>query len=79
VSTHQGIRILFSSGARIIFRLSGTGTAGATLRMYVEAYEAELARLDLPVQQVLEPFVSAALQLSQLKELTGRSEPTVIT
>ena len=79
VSLQQGIRIVFASGSRIVFRLSGTGTAGATLRMYVEAYEGEPTRQNRPVQEALAPLVATALRLSELRERTGRSEPTVIT
>src|SRR5690606_1687933 len=52
-SANQGLRILFASGARIVFRLSGTGTAGATLRLYIEAYEPDPARQDRDAQQAL--------------------------
>lgn len=78
-STKQGIRILFEDGSRIVFRLSGTGTDGATLRIYLEAYEpsAELHHLD--AQIALAEMISIALQLSELTERTGRGKPTVIT
>lgn len=78
-STNQGSRILFTSGARIIFRLSGTGTAGATLRLYVESFERDPARHDRDAQQVLAPYIDAALQVSRLRERTGRTGPTVVT
>ncbi len=79
VSTAQGLRILFTDGARIIFRLSGTGTSGATIRLYVESRETESTRLDLDVQTALAALVAGALQISQLVERTGRTEATVIT
>jgi phosphoglucomutase len=79
VSARQGIRILLDGGARIIYRMSGTGTAGATLRLYVEAYEPDPARQDLDAQDALRPLVEQALALSQLRERTGRAAPTVIT
>lgn len=79
VSTNQGLRILFADGARIMFRLSGTGTAGATLRLYVEAYEASPARQSQDTQEALAPLVAAALEMSELKPRTGRDKPTVIT
>ncbi|MEJ7812685.1 MAG: alpha-D-glucose phosphate-specific phosphoglucomutase [Gemmatimonadaceae bacterium] len=79
VSAGQGLRILFASGARIVLRLSGTGTAGATLRLYVEGYEPDPARQDRDPQNALAPLISAALELSELRERTGRSAPTVIT
>jgi phosphoglucomutase len=79
LSEHQGIRIVFSDHARIIFRLSGTGTEGKTLRLYLEKYEREASRQNLPVQAALAGLESAALGISQLKALTGRDEPTLIT
>ena len=79
VSAGQGLRVIFASGARIIFRLSGTGTAGATLRLYVERYEPDVARQGLDVQEALGPYIAAALALSELRERTGRDAPTVIT
>jgi phosphoglucomutase len=78
-SENQGLRILFVSGARIVFRLSGTGTAGATLRLYVESYEGDAARQDADPQEALAPYLDAACSLSRLRELTGRDAPTVIT
>lgn len=79
VSAKQGLRIIFSDGARIIFRLSGTGTEGATLRMYIESFEPDSTRHSLDTQEALKPLVEAALELSQLRQLTGREKPTVIT
>jgi phosphoglucomutase len=79
VSTKQGIRILFADGSRIIFRLSGTGTEGATLRVYLEAYEADVSRHGLDAQEALKELIAIALQLSELKTRTGREQPTVIT
>jgi phosphoglucomutase len=79
VSEHQGIRIIFESGSRIVFRLSGTGTVGATLRIYVERYEPDASRQDLDAQKALAPLISAAIELSELRSRTGRDAPTVIT
>ncbi len=79
ISTAQGIRILFADGSRIVFRLSGTGTEGATLRIYLEAFEPDMARHDLDAQDALAEMIRIALQLSELKERTGREQPTVIT
>ncbi|BBP00520.1 alpha-D-glucose phosphate-specific phosphoglucomutase [Sulfuriferula nivalis] len=79
VSTGQGIRVLFSDGSRIIVRLSGTGTEGATLRVYLEAYDANVANHHLDAQQALAELIQVALQITQLKQLTGREQPTVIT
>ncbi|KAI8873482.1 phosphoglucomutase 2 [Ramicandelaber brevisporus] len=79
VSKKQGIRIIFESGSRIIFRLSGTGSSGATIRVYIEKYEADPAKCMFDAQEALKPLVNVALEISQLKEFTGRKEPTVIT
>lgn len=78
-STMQGIRILFEDGSRIVFRLSGTGTDGATLRIYLEAYEASAELHHLDAQIALAEMIGIALQLSELTERTGRGKPTVIT
>ncbi len=79
VSTGQGVRVLFTDGSRIIFRLSGTGTEGATLRVYLEAYEADISRHVLDAQVALAELIGIALQISELKQRTGREKPTVIT
>ena len=79
VSDHQGLRILFEDGARIVYRLSGTGTSGATLRVYIESFEGDASRHDLDAQVALKPLIEASLSLSQLRDLTGRDAPTVIT
>ena len=79
VATGQGLRIVLASGARMIFRLSGTGTVGATLRLYVEAYEPDASRQAQEVRDALGPYIDAALRLSELEKQVGRSEPTVIT
>jgi phosphoglucomutase len=79
ISKGQGVRILFSDGSRIIYRLSGTGTEGATLRVYLEAYEADVSRHHLDAQEALKELILIALQLSELQTRTGREQPTVIT
>jgi phosphoglucomutase len=79
VSNGQGIRILFTDGSRIIFRLSGTGTEGATLRVYLEAYDADVTRHHLDAQVALAELIGIALQISELRSRTGREQPTVIT
>src|SRR5215217_2178728 len=79
VSERQGLRVLFEGGARIVYRLSGTGTEGATLRIYVESYEPSPAGQGLDPQVALRPLVDAALALAELRERTGRDAPTVIT
>ena len=79
VSEHQGLRVLFDDGGRIVYRLSGTGTTGATLRVYIESYETDPARQDEDAQAALAPLIDAALALSDLRARTGRAAPTVIT
>lgn len=79
VSTQQGIRIGFADGSRIVFRLSGTGTEGATLRLYVERYEPDPARHDLETQAALADLIAIADSVAEIEARTGRSEPTVIT
>merc|ERR1712232_304389 len=79
VSKNQGIRFIFEDGSRIIFRLSGTGVAGATIRLYLEKYTAPDGDLNKSAFDVVKPLGEIALQLSQLKQYTGRDEPTVIT
>jgi phosphoglucomutase len=75
----QGIRILFDGGGRIVFRLSGTGTTGATLRIYLERYEPAADRHALPTDEALAEFVKIAVELSELEARTGRTTPTVVT
>lgn len=79
VSHHQGIRVLFTDGSRIVFRLSGTGTEGATLRIYLEAYEPDSTKHHLDAQVALAEMIQIAMQISKLVEKTGRVVPTVIT
>jgi phosphoglucomutase len=79
VSEHQGIRILFRNGARIVYRLSGTGTQGATLRVYIERFESNPELHDLDTQDTLAPLIKLADELAGIKKFTGRSAPTVIT
>merc|ERR1719414_2028659 len=78
-ATKQGIRIMFTDGSRIVFRLSGTGSSGATVRMYVDSYCNDPDKLLLSAQEMLQPAVEVGLQISRLCERTGRQEPTVIT
>merc|ERR1719407_355778 len=79
VSKNQGIRFIFEDGSRIIFRLSGTGVAGATVRLYLEKYTAPDGDLSLPQFDVVKPLAKIALEISKLQEYTGRDAPTVIT
>ncbi len=79
LTERQGLRIAFAEDARVVFRLSGTGTAGATLRVYLERYENDPARLDRPVAEVLAPVVAAAQAIAEIAPRTGRAEPSVVT
>ncbi|CAE5963714.1 unnamed protein product [Arabidopsis arenosa] len=79
VSKHQGIRYLFEDGSRLVFRLSGTGSEGATIRLYIEQYEKDASKIGRDSQDTLAPLVDVALKLSKMQEFTGRSSPTVIT
>ena len=79
VSGQQGIRLIFDDGARVIFRLSGTGTEGATLRLYLERYEADAAQQDQPVQQALAELAAVAEQVAGIRARTGMAGPTVAT
>lgn len=79
ISNNQGIRILFTDGSRIVYRLSGTGTEGATLRIYLEAFDADISHHHLDAQVALAEMIKISSQISQLEERTGRVTPTVIT
>ncbi|MGD9787370.1 MAG: alpha-D-glucose phosphate-specific phosphoglucomutase [Sulfuricellaceae bacterium] len=79
VSRNQGLRVLFEDGSRIVFRLSGTGTEGATLRIYLESFEPDPSKHGLDAQAALGELIAIAGQLSELKARTGREAPTVIT
>ncbi|APH71403.1 alpha-D-glucose phosphate-specific phosphoglucomutase [Aquibium oceanicum] len=79
VSRHQGVRIGFEGGSRIVFRLSGTGTSGATLRVYIERYESGPDRLDLATSDALAELVAAADEIAGIARHTGRTEPDVVT
>jgi len=79
VSTHQGVRVVMTDGSRIVLRLSGTGTEGATLRLYLERYEADPARHGLPTQEALAELAAIADQLAGIRSRTGRQQPTVVT
>ena len=73
----QGVRLIFDDGSRIIFRLSGTGSQGATIRLYVEKYSQD--QVDLETQDAVRDLIKIALEVSDLTGLTGRTTPTVIT
>lgn len=78
-SQRQGLRILFGDGSRLVMRLSGTGTAGATLRIYMERFESGDGDLTQETQAALAPVIEAAEALAGIKERTDRSAPDVIT
>jgi phosphoglucomutase len=78
-SSRQGVRILFIEGSRLVFRLSGTGTQGATLRLYIERYEAAMGNLGLATADALAPLIAAAQELADVTGHTGMDAPSVIT
>ncbi|WCP11747.1 Phosphoglucomutase [Sphingobium sp. AntQ-1] len=79
VSRNQGVRILFTDGSRVVFRLSGTGTEGATLRVYIERYVAPDGDLALETGDALAPLIAAAQELADITGYTGMDQPSVIT
>jgi phosphoglucomutase len=79
VTPKQGVRILFEEDARAVFRLSGTGTSGATLRVYLERFEPDASRHNLTAAEVLAPVVEAADSIAEIAARTGRNEPSVVT
>ena len=79
ISLKQGIRLIFSDGSRIVMRLSGTGTQGATLRVYLEKYEADSSKFGVPTQDALADLITIADQVAEIKARTGMLEPTVVT
>ncbi|MCS0504448.1 alpha-D-glucose phosphate-specific phosphoglucomutase [Ancylobacter mangrovi] len=79
VTTRQGVRVFFTDQSRIVYRLSGTGTAGATLRVYIERFEPDPARHDLETQSALADLISVARVLPDIEGRIGRKEPSVIT
>jgi phosphoglucomutase len=78
-TAHQGIRVLFEDGGRIVFRLSGTGTTGATLRIYLERYEPDPDELALPTDEALAGLVTVSREIAELETRTGRTDPDVVT
>jgi phosphoglucomutase len=78
-SARQGVRVIFSDGARIVYRLSGTGTAGATLRVYIESFENDVARQHGDTQVALADMVTLSHTLAEIPRFTGRDQPSVIT
>ena len=78
-SQNQGIRVLFEGGSRVVFRLSGTGTSGATLRVYIERFEPSSGDLSLETQAALADLIDAAEEIAAIRSHTGRDQPSVIT
>jgi phosphoglucomutase len=78
-TTAQGIRLIFADGSRIVYRLSGTGTAGATLRVYIERYEPDAHRHGIETQAALADLITLSRDIAGIAQYTGRDAPTVIT
>lgn len=79
VSQKQGVRIVLTDGSRVVFRLSGTGTEGATLRVYLERHEPDATRQDIPAQEALQPLIALAEAVARIRHFTGMNQPTVTT
>eukprot|EP00047_Mylnosiga_fluctuans_P004979 m.237663 g.237663 ORF g.237663 m.237663 type:complete len:553 (-) comp13177_c0_seq1:39-1697(-) len=79
VTAHQGLQIIFTDGSRLVYRLSGTGSSGATIRVYIDSYINDPSLYATDAQVALKPLVNIALELSQIEKFTGRTAPTVIT
>jgi len=79
VSSGQGLRIVFDEGSRIVYRLSGTGTSGSTLRVYIERFEPDPARHTQDAQAALADLIALADEIAQIRSRTGRVQPDVIT
>ena len=79
VSQKQGIRVILTDGSRVVFRLSGTGTEGATLRVYLERHEPDATRHDMEAQTALQPLIALAEALAQIRASTGMEQPSVTT
>ncbi|MDJ0447449.1 alpha-D-glucose phosphate-specific phosphoglucomutase [Methylocystis sp. JR02] len=78
-SKNQGLRVMFAHGSRIVYRLSGTGTAGATLRVYIERYEADPAKQFVETQQALSDLIAFSHEIAEIERFTQRKTPSVIT
>jgi len=78
-ASKQGVRIVFDGGSRVVFRLSGTGTEGATLRVYLEKYEPDIQRQSVETQAALAPLIAIAQSLARIEHHTGRAKPSVVT
>ncbi|KAK9371283.1 hypothetical protein V1509DRAFT_614196 [Lipomyces kononenkoae] len=79
VSAHQGLYVKFDDGSRIVARLSGTGSSGATIRLYIEKHEPDTGLIGMDAQEYLKENINMAVEFLKLKELVGRSEPDVKT
>lgn len=79
ITRHQGIRIIFEDDSRIVYRLSGTGTEGATLRVYIERYVTDVTRHDIPTQEALAELIDIANEIADIKNLCNRQQPDVVT
>jgi phosphoglucomutase len=79
VSERQGVRVALEDSSRVVFRLSGTGTEGATLRVYLERHEPDVARHDIPAQEALKPLIDLAQALARITHHTGMVGPSVMT
>jgi phosphoglucomutase len=79
VSEHQGVRVVLEDSSRVVFRLSGTGTEGATLRVYLERHEPDATRHDIPAQEALKPLIDLAQTLARITFHTGMADPSVMT
>jgi phosphoglucomutase len=79
ISENQGVRVLFEDGSRVVFRLSGTGTQGATLRVYLERYEPASGEIDADTGAMLEQQIAAAQTIAGIERHTGRGLPDVVT
>jgi phosphoglucomutase len=75
----QGVRVMFKGGSRIVYRLSGTGTVGATLRVYIERYEPPGGDLGLDAQVALADLIALSRSLAEIEKRTGRKAPSVVT
>ena len=75
----QGVRVMFEGGSRIVYRLSGTGTVGATLRVYIERYEPPGENLGLDAQAALADLIALSRSLAEIQQRTGRTAPSVVT
>src|SRR4051794_17552630 len=78
INTGQGIRVEFAEGARIVYRLSGTGTEGATLRVYLERFEPDPARHDIAAETALAPLAAAGAAIAEIEAIVGRSQPSLV-